>query len=75
MAQSVETDPIQVTVNGKTVQLDARTTVGDYLSSRGLQERLLVVELNRESLERSLYATTVLADGDSIEVVHAIGGG
>jgi len=75
MVKSIEPTPIQVTVNGKTVQLDAQSTVGDFLSSRGLQERILVVELNRESLERSLYATTVLVDGDSIEVVHAIGGG
>ena len=36
---------------------------------------LLAVELNLEIVPRSLHATTHLAEGDRVEVVHAIGGG
>jgi len=33
------------------------------------------VELNEELVPRSTHADRLLADGDRIEVVHAIGGG
>ncbi|MDQ3044697.1 MAG: sulfur carrier protein ThiS [Chloroflexota bacterium] len=75
MTQREEADPIEITVNGKALQLDSRFSVSEFLTSRGLHERLLVVELNRSSLNRDRYATTTLANGDVIEIVHAIGGG
>jgi len=33
------------------------------------------MEINREIVPRSLYAETLLVEGDQIEIVHAIGGG
>ena len=40
-----------------------------------LTGRRLAVELNLEIVPRSQYAETQLADGDRVEIVHAIGGG
>lgn len=40
-----------------------------------LAGRRVAVELNLEIVPRSLYETTLVKEGDAIEVVHAIGGG
>jgi sulfur carrier protein len=65
---------IHVTVNGDSRTLDAGTTV------RGLVEQLgihgpVAVERNRELVPRAQHPTTVLSDGDVLEVVHFVGGG
>ena len=36
---------------------------------------LVVVELNREILERDEYARVTVAEGDQLELVHFVGGG
>jgi len=36
---------------------------------------MVVVELNRDILERDTYADVQVRDGDSIELVHFVGGG
>jgi thiamine biosynthesis protein ThiS len=40
-----------------------------------LDIRKVAVELNREIVPRSTYAQVVLASGDTLEIVHFIGGG
>jgi sulfur carrier protein len=66
---------IELIINGKQVVIDVGSTVSDFLQSKGLEERLVVVELNESILPRADYASTVLADGDRIEIVHFVGGG
>ena len=65
----------ELTINGKSVTLEPGTTVSKFLASKGLQERLVVVELNESILPRDDYASTVLATGDRVEIVHFVGGG
>ena len=40
-----------------------------------LGEARIAVELNLEIVPRSEHPTTMLKEGDTLEVVHAIGGG
>jgi sulfur carrier protein len=35
----------------------------------------VAVELNMDILEKGEYATTTLKEGDSVEIVHFVGGG
>lgn len=66
---------MQLTING-----EART-VPDGLSVRGLIEHLgltegpVAVEKNREIVPRAEHATTSVANGDVLEIVHFVGGG
>ncbi|MGG1661089.1 sulfur carrier protein ThiS [Brevibacillus sp. NRS-1366] len=65
-----------VQLNGKKVELAAEiTTLRALLASYQLQEKIVVVEQNGEIIDRSLYETTPIADGDRIEIVHFVGGG
>lgn len=66
---------MQLTVNGEPRTCGTGTTVEGLLTSIGLDPRKVAVERNREIVPKSTFATTALAEGDVIEIVHFIGGG
>jgi thiamine biosynthesis protein ThiS len=67
--------PLTLTVNGETLLLDGTATVAALITHLRLDTRKVAVELNREIVPRSTYATTALKSGDTLEIVHFIGGG
>jgi thiamine biosynthesis protein ThiS len=69
------TDTLEITVNGEPRQVPAPATLDDLLRHLGLDARMVVVELNREIVRRPRLAGTALAAGDSVELVHFVGGG
>ncbi len=64
-----------MTANGDGVDLPQGATVADLLAALGLGERWVVVERNGEPVPRAEVASTVLADGDRLELVRAVAGG
>jgi len=64
-----------VIANGAPVDLTDGATVDDLLVAMGLGGKWVVVERNREPVARADLATTVLAEGDRIELVRAVAGG
>ena len=66
---------MRVTINGEERGFPGPLTVGELLTSLGLDIRKIALERNREILPRSSYAQTEVADGDQLEIVHFIGGG
>lgn len=50
-------------------------SVEDLLHELGLDPRAVVVELNREIVRRPALAATAVAEGDTLEIVHFVGGG
>lgn len=70
---------VTLTVNGETRTFDkpmeGALSVTDLLGLLELDMRKVAVELNEEIVPRSRYAETGLASGDSLEIVHFIGGG
>ena len=63
-------------VNGEPRAIAAGSTVADLLRELQLEARLVVVEHNRTILrDRTTYAAQPLASGDTIEIVHFVGGG
>jgi sulfur carrier protein len=66
---------IEIHLNGEARQLPADCTVLALLELEGLAQRRVAVERNGEIVPKSLHAQTSLANGDRIEVVHAMGGG
>lgn len=66
---------MHIQLNGEPYQLPDGQSVADLLQRLDLSGRRLAVELNLEIVPRSQHATTLLVEGDRIEVVHAIGGG
>ncbi len=70
-----EAGTIQVTVNGDERNIEAGHTVTSFLESLDLHPGLVVVERNREILDRDVYDTVPVEDGDTLELVHFVGGG
>jgi len=66
---------ITVTVNGTDRQIAEASSLLDLLAALELDPRAVVVELNREIVRRPQLAATRLGDGDSVELVHFVGGG
>lgn len=64
-----------VTVNGEAREIAPGTTVSGLLENLGLHPRLIVVEHNREILDRTSFDATEVRAGDNIELVHFVGGG
>jgi thiamine biosynthesis protein ThiS len=72
---TTQTETIEVTVNGDNRTVNSGMTVTDLLNSFGLHPRLIVVEHNREILNRERYDETEVRSGDNFELVHFVGGG
>jgi thiamine biosynthesis protein ThiS len=66
---------LSLTLNGEPRTLDGPATVAALLAGLGLDQRKVAVERNEAIVPRSLYDETALANGDSLEIVHFIGGG
>lgn len=50
-------------------------TLGQLVIQLGLSTRRIAVEVNRAIVPRDAYDTYALAEGDTIEIVHFVGGG
>ena len=66
---------MEILLNGGPRQVDAALSVQQLLQLEGLAERRVAVEVNGEIVPRSRHGEHCLADGDRIEIVHALGGG
>ncbi|MCU0620568.1 MAG: sulfur carrier protein ThiS [Gemmatimonadales bacterium] len=66
---------IAVTVNGDPREVDADLSLAGLLETLGLRRDAVVVEHNRRIVRRAELDTHGLADGDTIEIVHFVGGG
>jgi len=66
---------VRITANGDVVELSDGATVEDLLAELGLGGRWVLVERNGAPVDRRNLATTVLADGDRLELVRAVAGG
>ena len=67
--------PGTVTVNGNSHPYAPGMTVASLLTDLLGTPGTVVVELNGSIIPRDAFATTPLAVGDSLEVVHFVGGG
>jgi thiamine-phosphate pyrophosphorylase len=75
MASPADQPALRVVANGREATVPPGTTVAGFIASKGLQPKLVVVELNGAILPRDAFAATTLSDGDRLEVVHFVGGG
>lgn len=66
---------MNVVLNGESREIRAGMTISELLTDLGLHPRLIVVEHNREILDRELFASTKISEGDALELVHFVGGG
>ena len=66
---------ISITLNGAEMRVNSGLTLGQLVDSRGLERRMIAVEYNGEIISRLDYDETIIQNGDTLEVVHMVGGG
>jgi thiamine biosynthesis protein ThiS len=66
---------VQVIVNDEPRTLADGATVAELVTALGLGPRRIAVELNRTIVPRADYGAVRLTDGDSVEIIHFVGGG
>lgn len=66
---------IKITLNGAEIAVEAGLSLGQLVDKRGLERRMIAIEYNGEIIPRLDYDDTMVQDGDTLEVVHMVGGG
>ena len=66
---------LQITLNGDAHELAGPLTVADLLARLDIDPRRVAVEHNLIVLKRDRFATTMVQDGDAVEIVNFVGGG
>lgn len=64
-----------VVINGEEVADAAGRTLADYLTAAGYNPERVAVEVNLQIVPRQEFANHTLMDGDTVEIVHFVGGG
>jgi len=66
---------MNITLNGASRPLPAAISVADLLQELGYAGKHVALARNGDIVPKSQHAQTVLADGDELEIVVAVGGG
>jgi sulfur carrier protein len=66
---------MKLVVNGEALELGEPLTVRALVEQLGLGDGPVAVERNGEVVPRARHAEVELCDGDTIEIVHFVGGG
>ncbi len=66
---------ISVLINGKPRSFEHTITVAALIDEMGLAGKRVALERNGDIVPRSQFAQQILAEGDRLEIVVAVGGG
>ena len=66
---------MKIYLNGEAREVPDNCTAQQLVETLGMAGKRIAMEINREIVPRSNYASHRLQQDDKIEIVHAIGGG
>ncbi len=66
---------MNITLNGKSTELEEAMTVAELLELKRIELDRVIVEYNYDILVKDDWKTTLLNEGDNIEVLRFVGGG
>ncbi len=66
---------MQIKVNGEMREIDEGSSMLDLIRSLGLEERVMASALNMEIVKQDAWSSTLLKEGDTIELLDFVGGG
>ncbi len=61
--------------NGKKEAIEIGYTLDQLLADHQLSPEMVVAEVNQKIIEKDLYSTLKLTDGDTVELIRFVGGG
>ena len=66
---------MKIKINGEEREIAAGLSIGALLEQMQIRPGRVVVERNRNIVSRDAYGGTMLSEGDTLEIVHFVGGG
>jgi sulfur carrier protein len=66
---------MKIRVNGEDKEIAEGLSLTRLLEELQIRAGRVVVELNRNIVSREAHASTLLNEGDMLEIVHFVGGG
>jgi sulfur carrier protein len=66
---------MKIRINGEEKEVREGQNIEALLSELQIRPARVVVELNRRIISQEAHGSTALKDGDSLEIVHFVGGG
>ncbi len=66
---------MKIKINGEEREIVAGLSIGGLLEQMQIRPGRVVVERNRNIVSRDAYGGTMLSEGDTLEIVHFVGGG
>jgi sulfur carrier protein len=66
---------MKIRVNGEEKEIADGLNVARLLEELQIRPGRVVVELNRNIVSRQAHGSTLLKEGDALEIVHFVGGG
>lgn len=67
--------PIRITVNGSGLELSSRTSIADFIASKGLANRRIAVAYNGDVIPEEKFCDVIIDEDDVLEIVRPVGGG
>ena len=64
-----------IRLNGEPFEIAGPVTIGALLAELKIDSRIVAVEHNVVVVKRQQYDSTMIGDGDEIEIVRFVGGG
>ena len=64
-----------ITINGDKHELAAPVSVSALLQQLDIDARRVAVELNLTVVKKAAYDSSVIKEGDAVEIVNFVGGG
>jgi thiamine biosynthesis protein ThiS len=66
---------LTIRLNGEPYELAGPVTISALLAQLQIDPRIVAVEHNITVVKRDRYATTMVNEGDEVEIVRFVGGG
>jgi thiamine biosynthesis protein ThiS len=66
---------LTIVVNGNQTEIAQGTAIIDLVKAFELSTERVAVELNKRIVRRADWVSTIISEGDKVEIVHFVGGG
>lgn len=66
---------MEIKVNGEMREMAEGSSMLDLIRSLGVEERVMASALNMEIVKQDAWCSTLLKEGDTIELLDFVGGG
>jgi sulfur carrier protein len=64
-----------IVLNGKKDELEGSLLITEYLAQRNINPDHVVVEINREIIDKKDFFSKKIVEGDNVEILRFVGGG